>query len=1031
MSEIIHYAFPEYIGGYIFPQYIYKYSKLLKSTSESEHKSIKLPEFILITDMVYENRRNRRKIKKVKMNETEENDYEVQLALKYDEFYDMFEENYLNVELMVKYFKEFMELCEILKIDLKNVIYMIKPQKYDIESYENKNNITHSYIIRNLSISDGVCKYAFMKGNPNDDDIIYSLLDDSINEEWFHFGCTNFKINALFINKLLSFDFEQNLKDSYYCYKEKDLKEKYNKRIEKAINFLKNKILNNDKYKALLLPNEPYNRIYFLTKDNYKHLINCDIFFKNMNKKRFDKLSKVSETVDFNVVPCIYKIPISIFKSEDNKTNLNYYTDLDSDEENRNNNLIYLDENNNYRFNLFKHRSDSYRRRKSGNDVLVHKKDLYMLESINILKKNIIKDEFNNEYIKYNIDENELHMKNLANIPNIGTLYFTNRIDLNIIKFLASLGYKIDISYMKYFLNNFKLSNYIEVDSSYITYLQNKVQMCVIDEANINSVEKPDYLYYDTETLYNESKLIKVFSELSNYVDFTNNDNDQTLIYYCITYNLVNTLKYICTLIKKDGLNEVIDKNILQKKIYDDRYFHRNNVLTLFENIYIKKNANNKDEYRFNRYSDYDNDNDTYNKVYLNLSTLDYLVTVHNVELKNYFYEVKNVSMIKYLLSKNVLFDNQTLIYYIKYNYGLFNYFVKKLNYKLPQIMCNDILAFFNEFSINNYIIVPAIVNDIIEHKELYGINEELLRKSFTKKNIMNFISKYFFKNYTVHSNILHMKYKNMYIYNTFIKNITKYTNDYEDLFDKVLKMCIRNRKCKLFSLFASHMPNFNIANYENEEFGLKIHEETVINKFYTFGTPTILDYKLKNNSNTSNDFNNNSDDDSSIDSSIDSNNVFEEREINLIYKENEKIIHQSKVHKDGRHGNNVYNNDILMNLYDNEFNKNVYNNKKNNVLLYNFSNDNIYNRHDYKPKSSIYSQVSEKEEIESKLKELRKKEKKYNSSWNKYDNISFETIYENESISESEDENNINDSYLLSHNSESNSSSDYDSDSS
>ncbi len=79
-------------------------------------------------------RRRERKEKKVKMTSQEEDDYHVQLAIKYDEFYDIFEEDYINVELMVKYFDEFCELCSILEIKMKNVINMIKPQKYDIDS---------------------------------------------------------------------------------------------------------------------------------------------------------------------------------------------------------------------------------------------------------------------------------------------------------------------------------------------------------------------------------------------------------------------------------------------------------------------------------------------------------------------------------------------------------------------------------------------------------------------------------------------------------------------------------------------------------------------------------------------------------------------------------------------------------------------------------------------------------------------------------------------------------------------------------
>lgn len=50
MSSIIHYEFPEYIGGYIFPPYIYKYSKLLKNTPKEEHKSIKLIELKILKD---------------------------------------------------------------------------------------------------------------------------------------------------------------------------------------------------------------------------------------------------------------------------------------------------------------------------------------------------------------------------------------------------------------------------------------------------------------------------------------------------------------------------------------------------------------------------------------------------------------------------------------------------------------------------------------------------------------------------------------------------------------------------------------------------------------------------------------------------------------------------------------------------------------------------------------------------------------------------------------------------------------------
>ncbi len=969
-TTITHYTFPEYIGGYIFPQYIYKYSKVLKNTEECDHKSIKLPELRIKQDnekKIHGNRRRMKKVKKVKMSEAEENEYNIQLALKYDEFYDMFEEDYLNVELMTKYFDEFCELCEILKIKLKNVIYMIKPQKYDIDKSIN--------IIKKLEIENGIYRYAFINGMPNESDIIYSLLDDSISEEWLNFGTKNLKLTPLFINTLLSFDFETELKGysySYYNLPTKDLKSIYNNRIKKAISFIQNNILNDDKNKSLLMPTNTHNRIYFLTKDNYKHLINCDIFFKNMKKKRNEKLSKISETINFNVVPCIYEIPIEIFDidSDKNNYNLNYYDDLDEEVQNEDDNIIYLDKNNNYKFNGFKHRNKRsfFSRRKSRNDVLVQRKDLYMLESINILNKNVQIDEFNNEHITYNIDESQLYMKNLSSIPNVGALYFTSKIDLHIIKFLTSIGYIIDISYMKYFLNTFNINDYVEMNPSYIEYLKNKSNIVKIDKIQIGCVEKPDYLYYDMESLYDENKLIQVFGELSKYIDFENDNNDNTLIYYCIIYNLVNTLKYVIEKRK----NKKIEENILNKKMYykGHVFCNRFSTYTLFEYVYVLNNANKKNEEIRGRFTEDEDNNNTYNKVYLNLSTLDYLVNNHNINLDSSFYEIKNISMIKYLLSKNVFFNNETLIYYLQYNYGLFNYFIKKLNYKLPKIITKNIFKFFNYVRSKNRQITIFILNDIICNKEIYDISEEEIKSSFNDiKNVKLFIKNYILNDDDTRPYILRIRYKNIAIYNDFIKHIIKYMNNYESLFDNILKICIKKRKCKIFSLFALNMPNFDINNYQNVVDHIKVYEETPLTKFYTFGTNKIKDYVVKREYRS-----NDSDDILNSDSEEET-----DEELNKI--------------TNCRSKRNVYNHDILYYLYNNEFNE-----ADDHILLYNFENDNLYKNNRHIPNSYIYN--SEKD-IKSQLEEIKLRNKKEIYTWHRRENIRFEYIFENEDDSD------------------------------
>lgn len=974
MSSILHYEFPEYIGGYIFPQYIYKYSKLLKNTPKEEHKSIKLVELKILKDgekKVHGNRCRRRvKEKKVKMISQEEEEYNVQLAIKYDEFYDIFEEDYLNVELMVKYFDDFCELFWLLEIKLKNVIHMIKPQKYLIDSDKNKK------VIDKLNITNGIYKYAFIKGNPDENDIIYSLLDNSISEEWLNFGTNNIKLTPLFINKLLGFNFEKELRD--YNEKTKDLKEIYNQRIQKAISFLTNNVLNNQKNKSLLLPTNEHNRIYFLTKDNYKHLINCDIFFKNMKKKKFEKINKISESIDFNVVPCIYQIPASIFDMsyESDSYVLNYYDDLDSNDEDNNDNIIYLDENNKYKFNGFTHRNKEsfFSRRRSKNDTLVQRKDLYMLESLNILHKN--------EDDKYVLNENEFYMKNLANIPNIGALYFTHKINLNIIKFLSSIGYIIDDSYMKYFLKSFDIDDYINVNPSYITYLQNKKNSVLIDKVHIECVDKPDYLYYDTESLYDESKIIEVLEELSKYIDI---GNDNTLIYYCIIHNLVNTLKYVVEKMKNKNseCESMIDKNILNKKKYSSGTFfnRKKQIQTLFEYVYILNNAHNKNEERLRNYNHKYMDN-TYNKVYLNLSTLDYLVTVHDVKLDSSFYKIKNISLIKYLLFKNVPFDNNILVYYLKYNYGLFNYFVKKLHYKLPHIMKKDILKFLNIVKIRNDQINVALVNDIIENQELYGISNEEIKSSFNNnKHLKLFIINFILNGDQVKPYIMRLKYKNIAIYNNFIQHIVKYTENDNELFDSILKKCIKQRNCKIFSLIASHIPNFDINVHQNLVDGIKIHEEVPIRKFYTFSTSSIVNYEPKSMNRSIFDNDSSSSDESE--------------------KEYEEELHKYKIQKNIKREDDVYNNDILLYLYDNEFTNKVGEECDNYVLLYNFDNDNIYSSQRYKPNSRLYNDDNTENDIKTKLEELKVRNKKETHTWRRSENIRFENIFDYKSDSD------------------------------